>query len=74
MQKIIMKIRRENLKMSKTFLAKIGASLLAIMLITACNNSEDKKTEEGTGTEEQQPSDDGAATDTEKSADEKPAE
>jgi hypothetical protein len=43
--------------MNKTFLAKIGASLLAIMLITACNNAEDKNLEEETGTEENQSTD-----------------
>ncbi|MBY6037299.1 hypothetical protein KUV80_11565 [Fictibacillus nanhaiensis] len=37
--------------MTKTMMAKIGASLLAIMLITACNNAEDTNTEE-TNTEE----------------------
>ncbi|WNB92367.1 hypothetical protein [Bacillus sp. NEB1478] len=32
--------------MSKIFLAKIGASLMAIMLITACGNQDDDKKDE----------------------------
>ncbi|MCQ6264862.1 hypothetical protein M1K46_04160 [Fictibacillus sp. WQ 8-8] len=38
--------------MNKSFLMKIGASLMAIMLMTACNNSDTEKKESGTGTEQ----------------------
>lgn len=51
--------------MSKTFMAKIGASLLAIFLITACNNAEDTNTEEQTNTEETDTQDEETSTDEE---------
>ncbi|MDM5340753.1 hypothetical protein QUF84_26545 [Fictibacillus enclensis] len=39
--------------MNKSFLMKIGASLLAIMLMTACNsNSDTEKQDSSTGTEQ----------------------
>ncbi|MDM5314768.1 hypothetical protein QUF49_02115 [Fictibacillus sp. b24] len=51
--------------MSKTFLAKIGASLMAIFLITACNNAEDTNTEEETNTEQSETQDGETSTDEE---------
>ncbi|MFC0187029.1 hypothetical protein ACFFJY_01955 [Fictibacillus aquaticus] len=52
--------------MSKSLLMKIGASLMAMFLITACGNAEEKKEEE-TGTEQSQDQD---TQDEETSADE----
>ncbi|MBD1381587.1 hypothetical protein [Metabacillus arenae] len=37
--------------MQKSFLLKVGASLLAVFLLGACNNAEDPETED-TNTEE----------------------
>ncbi|MFG6496117.1 hypothetical protein P8610_12195 [Fictibacillus sp. UD] len=51
--------------MSKTFLAKIGASLMAIFLITACNNAEDTNTEGETNTEQSDTQDEETSTDEE---------
>jgi protein involved in sex pheromone biosynthesis len=38
--------------MKKSLLLKVGASLLAVFLMAACNNTEDTETEDTTNTEE----------------------
>lgn len=40
--------------MKKGFLAKLGSALLAIMLITACNGTEDEPANEEPSSEEQE--------------------
>ena len=44
-------VTREEKTMNKTLLLKVGASLLAVFLMTACNNPDDAEQEE-TNTEE----------------------
>ncbi len=48
--------------MSKIFLAKIGASLMAIMLITACGNQDDDKKDDKSNTEQSQSQDEDNST------------
>jgi hypothetical protein len=48
--------------MSKIFLAKIGASLMAIMLITACGNQDDDKKDDKSNTEQSQSQDENNST------------
>ncbi|MCF6138867.1 hypothetical protein [Pseudalkalibacillus berkeleyi] len=48
--------------MKKSFLAKLGSALLAIMLITACNGTEDEPANEEPSSEEQETNTDDSGT------------
>ncbi|WP_158515066.1 hypothetical protein [Bacillus weihaiensis] len=55
--------------MNKSFMLKIGASLLAVFLMAACNNSEDTETED-TNMEETEETEEGTEEGTEEQSEE----
>ncbi|WP_273126127.1 hypothetical protein ACNRWW_12160 [Metabacillus sp. HB246100] len=55
--------------MNKSFMLKIGASLLAVFLMAACNNSEDTETED-TNMEETEEAEEGTEEGTEEQSEE----